>query len=195
MITVVSDTHGTDEHRLEGRTLEAVREADLVIHAGDFTTETVLDAFVEAAGARTGSAAGTETGAGDGADGNDGEGFVAVAGNNDDAAVRERLDTTRVVERAGVRFVVVHGHEHGQTALSMLGRQEGADVAVVGHSHRPGWDPSGAVAVLNPGSHADPRWYRPAHAELEATTEGLSGRLVTPDGEVLEAFDLAVDRA
>jgi len=176
VITVVSDTHGTDGHRLAGRTLTAVREAALVIHAGDFLTGAVLEAFEREVGT----------------DRDGGGRLVAVAGNNDDAAVRERVTSTRVVDHAGVRFVVTHGHEHDATALSYLGRQEAADVAVVGHSHRPEWDSTGEVAVLNPGSHADPRWHRPAHAELEPTVEGLDGRLVTPDGEVLEAFDLAV---
>ncbi|WP_459193758.1 metallophosphoesterase [Halosimplex sp. J119] len=175
MITVVSDTHGTDGHRLDGRTLNAVREAELVIHAGDFTTEPVLDAFESEAGADA-----------------DGEGeFVAVYGNNDDAGIRGRLEATRTVERSGYRFVVVHGHEHDDTALSLLGRQERADVVVVGHSHEPGRREAGAVTVLNPGSHADPRWYRPAHAELQSAGEGLVGRLVTPDGEVFSEFDLS----
>jgi putative phosphoesterase len=174
VITVVSDTHGTDGHRLEGRTLDAVREAELVIHAGDFTTESVLDAFEAKAGRET-----------------DEEGeFVAVVGNNDDAGVRGRLATERVVDRAGIRFVIVHGHEHDDTSLSLLGRQERADVVVVGHSHEPGVRQSGAITVLNPGSHADPRWYRPAHAELEPAGEGLTGRLVAPDGEVFREFDI-----
>jgi len=175
VIVVVSDTHGTDGHRLDGRTLEAVQGAQLVVHAGDLTTEAVLEAFE----AETGS------------DRDEGGEFVAVAGNNDDEGVRARVERTRVVECAGVRFVIVHGHEHDETALSFLGRQEGADVVVVGHSHRARWDPEGAVAVLNPGSHADPRWNRPAHAELEPTAEGLRGRLRTPDGEVLETFTVS----
>ncbi|ELZ28777.1 hypothetical protein C475_04046 [Halosimplex carlsbadense 2-9-1] len=176
MITVVSDTHGTDGHRLAGRTLAAVREADLVIHAGDFTTAAVLDAFEAEAGAER--------------DGGDGE-FVAVYGNNDDPAVRGRLTAERTVEHDGLRFVVVHGHEHDDTSLSLLGRQERADVVVVGHSHEPGRRRVGAVTVLNPGSHADPRWHRPGHAELDATGEGATGRLVAPDGEVFDEFDLA----
>jgi putative phosphoesterase len=175
VITVVSDTHGTDGHRLRGRTLTAVKEADLVIHAGDFTTEAVLDAFEREVGCDRERE------------------FVAVAGNNDDEGVRDRLGASRTTERAGVRFAVVHGHEHDATALGYLGRETDADIVVVGHSHRPGFDPGGAVAVLNPGSHADPRRYRPAHAELEATTEGLGGRLVTPDGEVVEEVHLAAD--
>ena len=182
VIVVVSDTHGTDGHRLEGRTLRAVRTAKLVVHAGDFTTDAVLDAFrAEAVGGRDGGEDGSRAGE-----------FVAVAGNNDDAAVRRRLAATEVIERAGVRFVVVHGHDHSRTGLGYLRREADADVVVVGHSHRPGWEPAGEGAVLNPGSHADPRRYRPAHAELEPTAEGLNGRLVTPGGEVISEFDLAV---
>ena len=172
MITLVSDTHGTDGHRLEGRTLDAVRESELVIHAGDFTTEAVLDAFE----AEAGSAVAGETD------------FVAVYGNNAGGGIRARLQRERVVEWSGIRFVVVHGHEHDDTALSFLGRQERADVVVVGHSHEPGWRTGGAVTVVNPGSHADPRWHRPAHAELEPAGEGLNGRLVAPDGAVFSEF-------
>ncbi|QLH80817.1 metallophosphoesterase [Halosimplex pelagicum] len=184
MITVVSDTHGTDGHRLEGRTLEAVREAELVIHAGDFTTEAVLDAFEAEAGSEHGGESERAGREGDGA-------FVAVYGNNDGPEVRGRLTAERTVEHGGVRFVVVHGHEHDDTSLSLLGRQERADVVVVGHSHEPGRRRVGAVTVLNPGSHADPRWSRPGHAELEPTGEGPTGRLVAPDGEVFDEFDLA----
>jgi putative phosphoesterase len=68
VLTVVSDTHGTDGHRLEGRTLAAVRGAEAVVHAGDFTTESVLDAVAAEAGSLT-----------------------AVYGNNDTTGVRERL--------------------------------------------------------------------------------------------------------
>jgi hypothetical protein len=168
MLTVVSDTHGTDDHRLAGRTLEAVRAASFVVHAGDFYTEAVLDAFL----AENGSLAG-------------------VVGNNDRHGVRDRLPSQRVVEAEGIRLVVVHGHEHTDTALDLLGRQEAADLVVVGHSHRPEFRDPGDVPVLNPGSHAQPRRYRPAHAELEREDGGISGRLVDPDGTVFEAFEIA----
>jgi putative phosphoesterase len=174
VLTIVGDTHGTEGHRLAGRTLAAVREAEVVVHTGDFTTEQVLAAFEAEAGADR--AGGAE--------------FVAVSGNNDEAAVRERTAATRTVEWEGARVVVAHGHEHGDTALSYLGREEGADLVAVGHSHRPGYRRAGAVAVLNPGSHADPRWHRPAHAELQWDDDaGLArGRLVEPSGETFEEF-------
>ena len=165
MLTIVSDTHRTDGHGLRDRTLAAVREAELVIHAGDFNREPVLGAFEREATDLRG-----------------------VYGNTDDAAIRERLPAERTVEYAGIRFAVTHTQRGGETALALFGRERDADVVVFGHTHRPTFDAGGPVYLLNPGSHAQPRGNRAAHAELEVTCNGLSGRLVTPDGEVLERF-------
>jgi putative phosphoesterase len=171
MLVVVSDTHGRTDHRMEGRTLEAVREAELVLHAGDFLTQSVLAAFEEES---------TE--------------FRGVYGNNDPTELRERLPADRVVEWGGLRIAMAHGHEHSDTALAMFGRQAMADLVVVGHSHKPGFDGGRDPPVLNPGSHADPRWHRPAHAELvrdgAAGESGIGGRIVEPDGTLLESFEL-----
>ena len=165
MLTVVSDTHSREGHRLTGRTLDAVRDAEVVVHAGDFMTESVLDAFLAEAGT-----------------------FAGVTGNNDTLAVRDRLPAQRVVESEGIRLVVVHGHEHSETALSLLGRQEDADVVVFGHSHRPGVHDADGPTLLNPGSHAQPRQYKQAHAELERDGDEIVGRLVEPAGTVFERF-------
>ena len=170
MLTIVSDTHSTDGHRLDGRTLEAVREADCVVHAGDFMIEPVLDAF---------EAESTT--------------FRGVYGNNDDSAIRERLPEARTVEYEGVRFAVTHTVRGGSTALTLFGKERGADAVIFGHSHRPTADLGGELPLINPGSHAQPRGHRPAHAELEPIAGGLRGRLVTPDGEVFETFDLQAE--
>jgi len=162
MLTIISDTHGTDDHRLTDRTLDAVRDAELVLHAGDFTTEAVYDALAAEASE-----------------------LVAVRGNNEAPALRERLPSTATVEWHGYRFVVVHGHEHGETALSMLARQETADVVVVGHTHRPELSDSSERLLVNPGSYADPRRFRPAHAEVVDTGSGAKVTLVQPDGTVI----------
>ena len=167
MIAVLSDTHGTEDARLAGRAEEAVEDAQLVVHAGDFTTLPVVDAF-EAASER----------------------LVAVHGNVDDDRVRTRLQAKEVVDVEGVRVVVVHGNQHSETARAMLGREEEADLVVSGHSHRPGVVDAGDVTLLNPGSHADPRGNRPAHAELEPAEGGLRGRLVDRDGTVFEEFEV-----
>jgi putative phosphoesterase len=165
MLVVLSDTHASEDSRLTGRTREAVADAELVVHAGDFCTETVLDAFESACDLR------------------------AVHGNNDTAGVRDRVPADRVVEWAALRIAVAHGHEHTDVALSMFGRQSNADLIVVGHSHRPGFA-DGDPPRLNPGSHAQPRRYRPGHAELERDGDGYAGRIVEPDGTLVESFRL-----
>jgi hypothetical protein len=168
MLTVVSDTHSTDTHRLAGRTLEAVREADLVVHAGDFMRESVLDAFVD-----------------------ESERFLGVYGNNDDPGIRSRLPDARTFTYGGLTFAATHTRRGGPTSLSFFGRERDADVVVFGHSHRPTYEGSGDVALLNPGSHAQPRGHRAAHAELEALPDGgVRGRLVTVDGETFERFTI-----
>lgn len=163
MLAVISDTHGTDDHRLTGRTLDAVRDADHVVHAGDFTTEAVLDAIEREA-----------------------DGLTAVTGNNETAAVRARLPPVATVTWVGLQILVVHGHEHSETALGVLARQEDADVIVVGHSHRPEISELDGRLLVNPGSYADPRRYRPAHAELDTAAGPLRVRLRSPDGETYE---------
>jgi putative phosphoesterase len=183
MLVVCSDTHGTDDARLTGRTHEAVTAADVVIHAGDFTTSAVLDDFRDRA-AR----------------------LVAVHGNADTAAVRERLPPAATTTYAGVPVAVTHTERGGATALSLFGRQRGAALVVSGHTHRPTVDtPTTGPTLLNPGSHADPRGNRPGHAELwpagsddappavaDAVASGLVGVLRSPDGDVIDRIRVPV---
>lgn len=172
MLVVVSDTHARSDHSLTGRTLEAVRAADIVVHAGDFNREPVLDAFVDVSNS-----------------------LFGVYGNTDDPAIRDRLPIARNVDYGGLRFAVTHTREGGPTALSLFGRERDADVVVFGHSHKPEVETTGEIQLLNPGSHADPRRYRPAHAELEPVPDvaepTLRGRLVAPSGEVYERFQFS----
>ena len=167
MIVVLSDTHREEGHGLSGRVRASVREADRIVHAGDFTTPAVFEAF-RAVGSR----------------------IEAVHGNRDDPALRERLPTTRVFEWADARIVLVHGHEHGETALSLLGREKEADLVIFGHSHRPAIVEARGVTLLNPGSHADPRGNPAAHAELTATEDGIVARLRTADGMEIDAVQV-----
>ncbi|WP_265109634.1 metallophosphoesterase [Halosolutus halophilus] len=173
MIAIFSDTHSEGGHRLEGEALTAAREADTVIHAGDFTSSTALAAFQDECDA-----------------------LYAVHGNADSAAVRDRLPTARVVEAGGVRFAVTHRRDGGATGLAMFGRSRDADVVVSGHTHRPTVVETDDVLLVNPGSHAQPRGNRPGFVVLEETAPrsaedaGLAGELREPDGAVIESFDV-----
>jgi len=165
MLVVLSDTHRTGGTGLTGAAADAVDDADLVLHAGDFTTEAVLDAFHDAA---------TD--------------FRAVSGNRDSDAVTDRLPEATTLSYAGVRIAATHRQRGAATGLAMFGRERGADLVVSGHTHRPVVDEEGAVTLLNPGSHADPRGAKQSFATLEPNGDGLRGRLTTVDGETFERF-------
>ncbi|AFZ73010.1 metallophosphoesterase [Natronobacterium gregoryi] len=164
MIAIFSDTHSSHGHELEGEALTAAREADTVVHAGDFTSEAALEAFQ--AECTT---------------------LFAVHGNADSAAVRDRLPTARVVDAGGVRLAVTHRRGGGETGLAMFGRSRDADVVVSGHTHRPTAVETEACLLLNPGSHAQPRGHRPGFAVLEESEDGLEGEIRKPDGTLVES--------
>lgn len=167
VLVALSDTHGTGDPRLTSHLARAIATAEVTLHAGDFNRQPVLLAFEDRANE-----------------------LVAVHGNTDDSSIVDRLPEWLTVEWGGHRFLLTHGHAHDETALSLLARQEAADVVVVGHSHRPVIDTGGGVPVVNPGSHADPRGNEAAYATFERTGESLVVCLRTPAGAVFDTAEL-----
>lgn len=167
MLLALADTHATGRPVLSEPVRAAIDRAAVTVHAGDFTARQALSTFEDAT-----------------------DRLVAVAGNRDAPPVDERLPAARTVEALGSRVLVVHGHEHDATSLPLLARQDGADLAIVGHTHRPGVDRLGELPVLNPGSHTDPRGNRPAFATVRRTGNGLAARFRTPAGETFERVEL-----
>jgi hypothetical protein len=136
-LLLVSDTHVPKRAReLPAQVWAAVESVDVVVHAGDWVSTELLDAF-ERRSRR----------------------LVAVYGNNDGPELRRRLPEIANVTLAGVRFAVVH--ETG-TAKGRNERAEAlfpdSDVLVFGHSHIP-WDTTSprGLRLLNPGSPTDRR--------------------------------------
>jgi len=162
MLVAVSDTHQREDPSLPRPLESTIEEAERLLHTGDFTAEAVLDQFADLAP------------------------LTAVSGNRDARQVLNRLPKTTTTEWAGRRFLLAHGHEHDDTALSLLARQEKADVIVTGHTHRPVIDAIGAVPHVNPGSYSDPRQYQPAYATAEEIADGLRLSLRNPNGEPFE---------
>lgn len=171
VLVALSDTHATDDPALSDRLRADLSRAETAVHAGDFTTGAVLDAFERLA-----------------------DGLVAVHGNSDSAAVRARLPAVATVAALGARFLVVHGHEHDGTSLPLLARQERADVVLAGHTHRAGVDHVGDLTVVHVGSHADPRGSRPTYATFGQADGGIRGAIRTPGGDVLRTVRIGEGR-
>ncbi|MGN6272824.1 MAG: metallophosphoesterase family protein [Protaetiibacter sp.] len=134
---MISDTHlPVRAKRLPAAVWDAVDEADVVIHAGDWVGVELLDEL-EARARR----------------------LVACWGNNDGPALRARLPEVARVALEGVTIAVVHetGPATGRERRCDLAFPDD-DVLVFGHSHVP-WDsttPRG-LRLLNPGSPTDRR--------------------------------------
>ncbi|EHR52057.1 phosphoesterase, MJ0936 family [Saccharomonospora marina XMU15] len=144
----MSDTHVPRRAKdLPSRVWREVDTADLVVHAGDWVSESLLDRV--RARSRT---------------------LLAVYGNNDGPALRARLPEVAEAELAGLRLAVVHetGPAKGREQRCER-RFPGADVLVFGHSHIP-WDSvtAGGLRLLNPGSPTDRR-RQPHHTYLTAS--------------------------
>ncbi|CCQ33949.1 phosphodiesterase family protein [Halorhabdus tiamatea SARL4B] len=163
MLAVVADTHGTEDARLASRVADVIADAEKVLHTGDFTTAAVYDAFDRRA-----------------------RELIAVHGNSDEDALRERLPAVRTIEWEGWSLLLVHGHEHTATSLPLLARERGADLVIAGHTHRPAIERLGGLRVVNPGSHADPRAGPPSHAELRTENGVLRVEIRDRAGDVIE---------
>jgi hypothetical protein len=153
-LVLIADTHVPAPARdLPAVVWRAVADADVVVHAGDWVSEFLLDALQARA-----------------------KRLIGVYGNNDGGGLRERLPEVARAELAGLRLAVVH--ETGPAAgreRRCAARFPDRDVVVFGHSHIP-WDsvaPTG-LRLLNPGSPTDRR-RQPRATYL--TAEIASGRL------------------
>ena len=154
-LVVIADTHVPKRARdLPQQLWLDIDRADLVVHAGDWVDESLLDS-IESRASR----------------------LVAVWGNNDGPALRRRLPETAHADIDGVRLAVVHetGPRTGREARADRAFPD-TDVLVFGHSHIP-WDtttPAG-MRLLNPGSPTDRR-RQPVATYLTASIRG--GRLI-----------------
>jgi uncharacterized protein len=146
LIAVISDTHlPRGQRRIPDACLERLAQADLILHAGDFTTPQVLHDL---------EAIGTVAG---------------VSGNVDTHALRRLLPETRVVEAGGARIGMVHDAGPADGRLERMRRRfPDADAVVFGHSHIPLLEQADGFQIFNPGSPTDRR-RQPRHTMGMAT--------------------------
>jgi putative phosphoesterase len=146
-IAVIADTHlPRGRRRLPEECVRRIAAADLVIHAGDFSSVSAYEE-IAAIGPR----------------------LVAVHGNVDEPAVRERLPERELVEIEGARIGVVHDAGAARGRLGRMRRAfPDAGAVVFGHSHLPLLEREPGFQIFNPGSPTERR-RAPAH------TMGVAG--------------------
>ncbi|HXU65163.1 MAG TPA: metallophosphoesterase family protein [Polyangia bacterium] len=147
ILGVISDTHGL----LRPEAVEALRDVDRIIHAGDIGGPQILTALSQLAP------------------------VVAVRGNNDHGPWAEALPETAVVDAGGTLLYVIH--DVGE--LDLDPGAGGFAAVVAGHSHRPGQELRAGVLWFNPGSAGPRRFKLPvAVGRLTVSAGGLQGEIL-----------------
>ncbi|MEW6140175.1 MAG: metallophosphoesterase family protein [Thermodesulfobacteriota bacterium] len=158
-IGVLSDTHLRTPNAALEHILEVIfADTDMILHAGDIVTRSVLDRLEE-------------------------RGVLAVCGNMDDHEVADSLPPTRIIEAAGKRIGLIHGWGSGEgLAARILARfgEDLPDVIVYGHSHDPFCGMVNGTYMFNPGSASRNRYLNtPTVGLLEILDDTVTGRIVT----------------
>ena len=156
LIAIIADTHmPRGSRRLPAACVERIARADLLLHAGDFATLTVL----------------RELGA-------IGPPLAGVHGNVDSDELRRLLPAERVIEAAGARIALTHDAGPRAGRLERMRRRFGdrADALVFGHSHLPLHERAeDGFQIFNPGSPTERR-RAPRHTMGVAVAEGAELR-------------------
>ena len=138
LIAVISDTHlPRGARRLPEACVERIAAADLLLHAGDFSTLDVLRELETI-----------------------GPPVLGVHGNVDSADLRLLLPAERIVDAGGASIAMVHdaGPRGGRLARLRARFGDRADAVVFGHSHMPLHEQADdGFQILNPGSPTERR--------------------------------------
>jgi uncharacterized protein len=153
-VVVLSDTHAPRRWRVCPPAVAGyLRQADVILHAGDVCTAPVLTEL-------TGYAP-----------------VTAVMGNNDEPSVAQwGAAETAELDLDGLRVAMVHDSGAAAGRMARLRRRfPGADLVVFGHSHIPLDESGPGLRIFNPGSPTDRR--RQSHGTL-GVLEIEDGRLL-----------------
>lgn len=128
-IGIISDTHGT----LYQSALDALRDVDCILHAGDIGSPQVFQALQEVAPTH------------------------AVRGNTDGGAWCKSLPPSDMLEIDHVTIYLLHD----LLTLDLDPQSAGIQVVVHGHTHKPGNKNQDGVLYFNPGSASQSRHGEP----------------------------------
>jgi putative phosphoesterase len=139
LLGIISDTHGL----LRPEALDALREAELIIHAGDVGDPEILKQLKAIAP------------------------VFAVRGNVDTQPWAEELPLNTLVEASGTTLYVLHNLQH----LDIKPEAAGVHAVISGHTHQPKQHDRGGVLYLNPGSAGPRRFHLPVSLALLNTSQ------------------------
>jgi len=134
-IGIISDTHLTATNcELPSGVLDAFKDCDLILHAGDLIDLCVLKRLKQISKVE------------------------AVIGNMDSPKVRSVLEDKKILELSGKRLCIMHGYGKPDNLVGILKElffAQKPDIIIFGHSHAPMNEYIDGVLFFNPGSPTD----------------------------------------
>ena len=131
-IGLISDTHITEKRgKLSEKVLESFKGVDLILHAGDISSQAVLDTLNQIAPT------------------------IAVEGNNDRTRKALDLKPLEIIEISDLKIALVHGDKLPSRNFNKyceFTQKHNCDILISGHTHRPHLEKIDNVILINPGS-------------------------------------------
>lgn len=169
LIGLISDTHIPDRMKeLPEKVFEAFKDVEMILHAGDVTSQEVIEKLEEIAP------------------------VTAIQGNTD-RIVGLNLPKTAIVEAEELKIGVIHGEVYPRAdtqQLHYLAKQLGVDILVSGHSHQPKVEKVEDVLLINPGSPTVPRLADRTVMILEINKKEVDVELVKVGSSICSSLDL-----
>lgn len=158
-VGVIADTHIPSRARdVPYPVANALRNVDLIIHAGDMTTRDALERVRRL-----------------------GPSVLAVRGNTDSPDVAMTLPVQRIVMIGPWRIGVVHGNGGAGGTTPERARRSFSEVdcVIFGHSHQPMNERVNGVLLFNPGSPTDRRGEAMfSYGLLRVTDTGIESEII-----------------
>ena len=136
-IGIISDTHMSKHFsKLKEFLLKNLKDVDLIIHAGDYTSTEVISLLKEYTD------------------------FIGVYGNNDKSKLRSLLTDKHILTLENYRIGICHGDGPKKNTLDNVMdtfKDEKLDIIIFGHSHKACIFTKGKTMYLNPGSCTNKR--------------------------------------
>lgn len=152
-IVILSDTHAKKHNDKLFKLIDNLfKEADMIIHAGDYISPSVVLKLKEH------------------------DNFVGVWGNNDKSYIRDILKEKEILSIEGYKIGLYHGHGTSKNTLTTAYDKfvdDKVDIIIFGHTHQPLILTKNKILMINPGSPSCKRrekWYSYVILEIEDKT-------------------------
>ena len=175
LIGLISDTHIPDRRiKLPQAVFDAFKDVDLILHAGDITSQSVLDDLSEIAPVH------------------------AIEGNMDRVIGELDLAPSKVIKVENHKIGIIHGevYPRGDTQQLYYSALElGVDILVSGHSHIAQLEKIKDIILVNPGSPTNPRLSDPSVALMNISEDNIEFEFIKTGKPVCSALNFFEEKA